>query len=88
MKPLISILLATSLSTALTACTDADRAQLEGYGSKFKVTLYAANGVIIKTYISSGKVHAEQNSDGWYFMREDTRKLERVSGTVDIEQLD
>jgi hypothetical protein len=85
-----SILLASLLVAAstLTACTDADRAQYMALGNRFRVTLYASNGAIIKTWISSGKVSAEKNSDGWYFMREDTGKLERVSGTVDIEQLD
>jgi len=84
-----SILIASLLAAAsLPACTDAERSQLEAYGSKFQITLYAANGVILKQWISTGKVHAESNSDGWYFRRADTGKLERVSGTVDIEQLD
>jgi len=84
-----SLLTASLLAAAsLTACTDASLSQWEALGSKFQVTLYAANGVVIKQWISTGKVHAESNSDGWYFRRADTGKLERVSGTVDIEQLD
>jgi hypothetical protein len=83
-----SILIASLSLLVLAGCTDGDRAQLEAYGSKFKVTLYSASGTVIQSWTSSGKVHAEQNSDGWYFMRNDNGKLERVSGTVTIDQLD
>ena len=79
--------LALALGT-LTGCTNADRAQLGAYGNKFQVTLYAANGAVIKQWVSNGKVATEQQSDGWYFMDAATNKLVRLSGTVLVEQLD
>lgn len=86
-----SLLIASLLAAAsLTACS-ADIASLGGYDHKFKVTLSigcAASGTLTKTWISAGKVKAEPGGVGWYFMRDDTHKVEHISGTVDIEQLD
>jgi hypothetical protein len=72
---------------ALTACTDADRAQIGGFGGTFKITLYGANGTPIREWISEGKVSTEDHSDGWYFNDATTNKLVRISGTVIVEQI-
>jgi hypothetical protein len=74
--------------TLLAACTNADRAQISGYGNSFKVTLYASTGAAIREWVSDGKVMTEDKSDGWYFMDSKTHKLVRVSGPVVVEQLD
>ena len=80
---LIASLLAAVAIT--TACTDAKRAELLSIGSQFTVTLYAANGQVIKSWTSQGKVLPEEGSDGWQFTDQDG-KLQRISGTVIISQ--
>jgi hypothetical protein len=84
-----SLLVASMLAAmALTqGCTDADRAQLGGFGNSFAVTLYSANGGVIKQWTSDGKVATEAQSDGWYFKDAASGKLVRVSGTVVVEQI-
>lgn len=42
----------------------------------------------IKTYISTGKVGSEENSDGYYFKDAATGELVEVSGNVVITQLE
>ena len=79
-----SIILVLVLSLA--GCTNAYRAQIGGFGSNYKVTLYSG-GVAVKEWRSTGKVLTEHESDGWYFMDSETGKLIRVSGQVVIEQL-
>lgn len=84
-----SLLLASLLAAATlsASCTDAKRAEILSIGSKFSITLYAANGVVIKTRTSQGKVLPEERSDGWMFTDENG-KFQRISGTVVISQLD
>lgn len=84
MKQMMLVVLAC---LALGACTKADRAQLGGYGGTFKVTLYGANGSVIREWVSEGKVATEDHSDGWYFNDSKTNKLVRVTGTVVVEQI-
>lgn len=74
------------LMAVLSGCTNAELAKNTAYGTKFKVTLYS-EGVPIKTWISTGKVETEAESDGWFFVDETTNKLIRISGTVTIEQM-
>jgi hypothetical protein len=81
-------LLALILILSCAGCTDAQKAQIGGFGSKFKVTLYGASGAVIREWKSSGKVATEEHSDGWYFNDSATNKLVRVTGTVVVEQLD
>lgn len=80
---LLSVLCAL---VAFTGCTNAGMGQYSALGSDFKVTVYSG-GVAVKTYTSSGKVLTEGDSDGWYFIDKETRKLVRLSGTVTVEQL-
>lgn len=77
----------TSLCLAflLVGCTNAEIAGVKGFGEDFKITVYSG-GKAVRTFVSSGKVLTEAESDGWYFMDAETKKLVRVSGTVVIEQ--
>lgn len=82
----VAVCVALMLGTV--GCTDATMSKLGGYGSEFQVTLYAADGSIIKEWTSSGKVKSEETSDGYYFMDKDTGRLIEVTGTLVIEKLD
>lgn len=86
-KMLFGIIATVIFLGAPTGCTQADRAQLDGYGGVFKITLYSANGSEIKNWTSDGKVHTEEGSDGYYFSDIKTNKLVRVTGTIIVEQV-
>ena len=45
------------------------------------------DGSVARTWISSGKVSSEQNSDGYYFMEEGTDKLIEVTGRLIITKI-
>jgi hypothetical protein len=79
------ILLGMVLLT-LTGCKDATRAQWGSLGTRHRVTVWSG-GVAVKTYISTGNVSNQGQSDGWYFEDEATHKLVEVAGTLTIEQL-
>jgi len=81
-------LLAAALVWGLTGCTDSTIAKWGGYGSQFQVTLYAADGSVIKQWTSTGKVKSEETSDGYYFMDQASGRLIEVTGTLIIEKLD
>ena len=68
----------------LSACTDATRAKLGGYGDKFRVEMINCDGTVARTWISSGKVQSEKNSDGYYFNDDETGKLIEVTGRLVI----
>jgi hypothetical protein len=67
-----------------TSCTDAERAKLGGYGDEFKVEMLNCDGTVARTWISSGKVQSEANSDGYYFNDKATGKLIEVTGRLVI----
>lgn len=67
-----------------TSCTDATRAKFGGYGDEFKVEMLNCDGTIARTWISSGKVQSEANSDGYYFNDKETGKLIEVTGRLII----
>jgi hypothetical protein len=48
------------------------------------VNFYAANGRLIKTYQTVGKVYSENGSDGWFFVNKETGKLTMVTGFIEI----
>lgn len=60
-------------------CTDAKWKKATALGSSAKVTCYSG-GKVIYDGTSTGKVHTEEGSDGWYFEDKATSKLIRVSG--------
>ena len=70
------------------ACTDAKKAKLGGFGSKFQIEMLNCDGTVARTWISSGKVSSEQNSDGYYFMEEATDKLIEVTGRLIITKIE
>lgn len=74
------------LITAVVAfgCTDAEQSKIGGLGDKFSVELVNCDGTITHKWISSGKVLSEANSDGYYFMEDNTGKLVEVTGTLII----
>ena len=80
MKKLLVILSVVVIS----ACTDAERAKLGGYGDEFKVEMVNCDGTVTRSWISSGKVQSEQNSDGYYFNDKKTGKLIEVTGRLII----
>lgn len=81
-KLLIIVLILFSIS-----CSDSTRAKFGGYGEQFQIELFAADGSLIDTWISTGKVQSEANSDGYYFLDKDTKKLVEVTGTLVIKEL-
>ncbi|UZR99534.1 hypothetical protein [Chondrinema litorale] len=67
-----------------TSCTDAERAKIGGLGDEFKIEMINCDGTVAKTWISSGKVLSEANSDGYYFEDKETGKLIEVTGRLII----
>lgn len=82
------LFLAVVVCTALfSSCVDASRAKIFGLGDKFKIELVNCDGSVTHSWVSTGKVKSEANSDGYYFMDEKTNKLVEVCGTIVITQL-
>lgn len=82
----IALFIIGSGALAFHQCTDAKMAKWGGYGDEFKVELLRCDGTIAKTWVSSGKVVSEKNSDGYFFNDKATGKLIEVSGPVIITQ--
>lgn len=66
------------------SCTDAQRAKFGGLGDEFKVEMINCDGTVARSWISSGKVNSEENSDGYYFKDKKTGKLIEVTGRLII----
>jgi len=66
------------------SCTDATRAKMGGYGDDFKVEMINCDGSVSRTWISSGKVLSEANSDGYFFNDKATDNLIEVTGRIII----
>ncbi len=69
------------------SCTDAGKAKLGGFGDEFKIELVNCDGTITHSWISTGKVKSEDNSDGYYFMDKESGKLIEVSGSLIITKM-
>lgn len=82
MKKVI-LLLAVVLISA-TSCTDATRAKIGGYGDEFTVEMINCDGSVARTWVSSGKVQSEAESDGYYFNDKASGKLIEVTGRIVI----
>lgn len=65
-------------------CTDATKASIGGFGKAHKISMYNG-GVLVREWVSTGKVESMSQSDGWQFMDKETGKLVRVGGDVIIE---
>lgn len=77
-----------SISTLfiLSSCRDSTLAQYSALGEKQSVEMYSG-GKLVRTWVSSGKVATEKNSDGYYFEDTKTGKLVRVSGDIVITSI-
>jgi hypothetical protein len=80
MKKLIMFITVLSLF----GCTDAEMAKVSGLGAEYKIELINCDGSVARTWISSGKVSSEANSDGYFFNEKSTGKLIEVTGTLII----
>lgn len=69
------------LLASLVGCTDAGQARFFALGQKHRVELYSG-GQLVRSWTSTGKVFSEENSDGYYFMDQDTGVLVRVTGDL------
>lgn len=87
MKQPIKLLLTITLLALLLGCTDADTAQLASYGKKHKITLYGNNGIIIKSWTSTGAI-TSNSGDGCLFKDETTKLMIEIRGTMIIETLE
>lgn len=84
MKKLIFIL---TLSIMLISCTDAKQAKLRSYNDSFKVELVNCDGTVTHSWISTGKISSEENSDGYYFLDSKTGELIQVSGSIILTRI-
>ena len=85
MKRKLIIITTTSLAL-LASCTDAQKAKIGGLNNEFKIEFWSG-GEMVKDWTSTGKVRSQSESDGYYFLCKDTRKLIEVSGDLVITQL-
>lgn len=76
--------LAAIVALGMTSCTDATRAKMGGFGDELKIEMVNCDGSVSKSWISSGKVLSEANSDGYYFEEKSTGKLIEVPGRLII----
>lgn len=82
MKKLSIILIGFALIT-MASCTDSMVEKSFNYGNEFKVEMYSG-GKLVRSWVSTGKVHTENGSDGYYFKDKSTGKLVEVAGDVVI----
>jgi hypothetical protein len=80
------ILLIASLMFAA-GCSDVERADWSAMNTPHRITLYATDGHVIKTWDTDGLVRNAYSSDGVEFKNRSNDKLVRVSGTVVVETL-
>ena len=69
------------------SCSDAQQAKRLGRGSEFRIEMLNCDGAVARSWISTGKVRSEQNSDGYYFMDKATGLLVEVTGSIIITQI-
>jgi hypothetical protein len=79
-------IIASIIALLICSCTDASRARITGYGDEYKVEMYSG-GQMVRSWTSSGKVHSEEGSDGYFFNDKASGKLIEVTGDIVITQL-
>lgn len=79
-------LIITSAVISFSGCTDAEKASFNALGKKHRVTMYSG-GKQIGQWESTGSIHNEEHSDGYYFKDDKTEKMISISGDVIIETL-
>ena len=87
MKKVIKFALVAVLALSLNSCTDAEMSKIGGYGDKFQIEVINCDGSVSRTYISTGKVLSEANSDGYFFTDSKTGKLVEITGRLIITRL-
>ncbi len=80
----IMAILFIAIIMSIFSCTDAQRSKIGGLGDEFKVEMINCDGTTARSWISSGKVSSESNSDGYYFKDKTTGKLIEVTGRLII----
>lgn len=78
--------LAIAIALSLSSCTDAYKSQWGGLGDKHTIEMYSG-GVLVRTWISTGKVESSEHSDGFYFRDIDCDCNVEVSGDVVITRI-
>lgn len=71
----------------MSGCSEAEVGKYAALGSEHHITLYSG-GIVVRTWVSTGKVETERNSDGYYFIDKATRKLVRVTGDLVVEVIE
>lgn len=69
------------------SCTDASQAKIGAFGDKFEIDLVNCDGTVTHSWVSTGKVGNNKDSDGYYFNDEKTGTLIEVSGNVIIRRI-
>ena len=59
-------------------CTDAYFGKLKSLGNSARVRCWSGGQLIIDT-VSSGKIHSEANSNGYYFIERSSREMIEVN---------
>ena len=85
MKKLLIILLTLFF---IFSCSDAKKARMKGRKSEYKVEILNCDGTVTRSWVSTGKVRSERDSDGYYFMDKETGLLIEISGSIIISQLE
>jgi hypothetical protein len=83
---LAALVSAVAALVLLGGCTDAETAQFIAFGRAGEIVCYSGGREIYRGR-SSGKIHSEDKSDGWYLMDAATRRLVRVSGDCVVTDL-
>ena len=69
----------------VSGCSDADRAKIQSIGTEGHIECWSA-GVKYYDGYSTGVIHTEEATDGWYFMEKNTNEFVRISGPCVIHQ--
>jgi hypothetical protein len=81
------LLLLLALATVtFSSCSDATSAKISASGNPHRVEVISG-GKVARTYLATGKVQSEAQSDGYYFMDAKTGSLIELSGDVIITTL-
>lgn len=78
------MVIAFTIITILTGCTDASVSRVTSLGNAHTVQLINCDGSITHEWVSTGQVGSFKHSDGYYFTDAETGALIEVSGNVII----
>jgi len=69
----------------ISGCTDADRGKVHAIGSEGHIECWSGGHKYYDGY-STGVIHTEEQTDGWYFVEKETNRFVRISGSCVIHQ--